>query len=123
MNRLPAKKHDHYLIPGGTVHCSGSEALVLEISSTPNLFTFKLWDWQRLGLDGKPRPINVERGKDVIDWKRDTEYVNKHLANRFTQVRRVMAGEKNARDCTRMSLSRRIVTGSPSLLRIIPITV
>lgn len=86
VNRLPAKKHDHYLIPGGTVHCSGSEALVLEISSTPNLFTFKLWDWQRLGLDGKPRPINVERGKDAIDWKRDTEYVNKHLANRFTQV-------------------------------------
>ena len=86
VNRLPAKKHDHYLIPGGTVHCSGSEALVLEIISTPNLFTFKLWDWQRLGLDGKPRPINVERGKDVIDWKRDTEYVNKHLANRFTQV-------------------------------------
>lgn len=86
VNRLPAKKHNHYLIPGGTVHCSGSEALVLEISSTPNLFTFKLWDWQRLGLDGKPRPINVERGKDVIDWKRDTEYVNKHLANRFTQV-------------------------------------
>lgn len=86
VNRLPAKKHDHYLIPGGTVHCSGSEALVLEISSTPNLFTFKLWDWQRLGLDGKPRLINVERGKDVIDWKRDTEYVNKHLANRFTQV-------------------------------------
>lgn len=86
VNRLPAKKHDHYLIPGGTVHCSGSEALVLEISSTPNLFTFKLWDWQRLGLNGKPRPINVERGKDVIDWKRDTEYVNKHLANRFTQV-------------------------------------
>ena len=86
VNRLPAKKHDHYLIPGGTIHCSGSEALVLEISSTPNLFTFKLWDWQRLGLDGKPRPINVERGKFVIDWKRNTEYVQEHLANHFTDV-------------------------------------
>lgn len=86
VNRLPAKKHDHYLIPGGTVHCSGSEALVLEISSTPNLFTFKLWDWQRLGLDGKPRPINVERGKCVIDWKRNTEYVKKYLANHFVDV-------------------------------------
>lgn len=86
VNRLPAKKHDHYLIPGGTVHCSGSEALVLEISSTPNLFTFKLWDWQRLGLDGKPRPINVERGKCVIDWKRNTEYVQEYLANHFADV-------------------------------------
>lgn len=86
VNKLPAKKHDHYLIPGGTVHCSGSEALVLEISSTPNLFTFKLWDWQRLGLDGKPRPINVERGKEVIDWKRDTEYVKQHLGNHLTKI-------------------------------------
>ena len=86
VNKLTAKKHDHYLIPGGTVHCSGSEALVLEISSTPNLFTFKLWDWQRLGLDGKPRPINVERGKEVIDWKRDTEYVKQHLANHLTKI-------------------------------------
>lgn len=86
VNKFPAKKHDHYLIPAGTIHCSGSEALVLEISSTPNLFTFKLWDWQRLGLDGKPRPINVERGKCVIDWRRNTEYVNQHLANQFTQI-------------------------------------
>lgn len=86
VNRLPAKKHDHYLIPGGTVHCSGAEALVLEISATPNIFTFKLWDWQRLGLDGKPRPINVERGKCVIDWKRNTEYVHEQLANHLTPV-------------------------------------
>ena len=86
INRLPAHKHDHYLIPGGTIHCSGAEALVLEISATPNIFTFKLWDWQRLGLDGKPRPINVERGRCVIDWKRDTEYVHSHLANHFTPI-------------------------------------
>lgn len=86
VNKFPAKKHDHYLIPGGTVHCSGSEALVLEISSTPNLFTFKLWDWQRLGLDGKPRPINVERGKEVIDWQRNEDYAREHLVNHLTDM-------------------------------------
>lgn len=90
VNRIPAKKHDHFLIPGGTVHCSGADSMVLEISSTPNLFTFKLWDWQRLGLDGKPRPINVERGSRVIDWGRDTDYVREHLMN---HTRVVSCGE------------------------------
>lgn len=90
VNKIPAKKHDHFLIPGGTVHCSGANSMVLEISSTPNLFTFKLWDWQRLGLDGKPRPINVERGKEVIDWKRDSEFVEKYLKN---HVRTVATGD------------------------------
>lgn len=86
VNKIPAKKHDHFLIPSGTIHCSGSQGMVLEISSTPNLFTFKLWDWERLGLDGKPRPINVEHGKNVIDWSRDTDYTFKHLVNTFTVV-------------------------------------
>ncbi|MFA6830968.1 MAG: class I mannose-6-phosphate isomerase [Bacteroidaceae bacterium] len=86
VNKIPAKKHDHFLIPGGTIHCSGGGGMVLEISATPNLFTFKLWDWQRLGLDGKPRPINIERGKQVIAWNRDTEYVEKHLHNHFEEI-------------------------------------
>ena len=42
--QIPAKRHDHYLIPAGTVHCSGAGAMVLEISATPSIFTFKLWD-------------------------------------------------------------------------------
>ena len=84
VNKLPASRHDHYLIPGGTVHCSGKGCLVLEISATPNIFTFKLYDWMRLGLDGKPRPINIDRGSKVIRWERDTGYVKANLANHFT---------------------------------------
>ena len=87
VNKLPAKKHDHYLIPAGTIHCSGANSMVLEISSTPSIFTFKLWDWARLGLDGKPRPINVERGKHVIQWERTTGFVKEQLANRFEVLR------------------------------------
>lgn len=83
VNKLPAKKHDHYLIPAGTIHCSGHNSMVLEISSTPSIFTFKLWDWARLGLNGKPRPINVERGKHVIQWERTTPFVKTEIANHF----------------------------------------
>lgn len=86
VNKWPAKKHDHYLIPGGTVHCSGAEAMVLEISSTPSLFTFKLWDWGRLGLDGLPRPINIEHGSHVIQWERQTEFAREHLINHVEPV-------------------------------------
>ena len=67
VNKWPAKRHDHYLIPAGTVHCSGAGAMVLEISATPSIFTFKLWDWGRLGLDGLPRPINIGHGSKVIN--------------------------------------------------------
>ena len=80
INRIPAKKHDHFLIPAGTIHCSGKGAVVLEISATPYIFTFKLWDWGRLGLDGKPRPINIGRGAEVIAERR-TEWVRKNLVN------------------------------------------
>ena len=61
--------------------------MVLEISSTPSIFTFKLWDWNRLGLDGKPRPINVERGQHVIQWSRTTPFVLSELCNHFEVLR------------------------------------
>lgn len=57
--------------------------MVLEISATPYIFTFKLWDWDRLGLDGLPRPIHLEHGLENIVWNRDTEWVEKNLINRI----------------------------------------
>lgn len=82
----PVKKHDHVLIPAGTVHCSGKNSMVLEISATPYIFTFKLWDWGRLGMDGKPRPINIEHGKNVIQWDRTTNWTKKNLVNRVEKI-------------------------------------
>jgi mannose-6-phosphate isomerase class I len=81
-NQWPAKPHDHFLIPAGTIHCSGRNSMVLEISATPYIFTFKLWDWGRLGLDGRPRPIHLEHGISNIQWDRTTEWVRRELINR-----------------------------------------
>ncbi len=82
----PVKKHDHVHIPSGTVHCSGKNSMVLEISATPYIFTFKLWDWGRMGLDGKPRPINIEHGKEVIRWDRTTHWTEANLVNTIKEI-------------------------------------
>ena len=82
----PVKTHDHLLIPAGTVHCSGKNCLVLEISSTPYIFTFKMWDWGRLGLDGKPRPINIDHAQQVIQWDRVESWTKKNLINRIEPI-------------------------------------
>jgi len=86
VNRWPAKKHDHFLIPAGTPHCSGKNCLVLEISATPYIFTFKMWDWGRLGLDGQPRPIHLDHGIRNIQWDRTTSWVQGNLVNRVEPV-------------------------------------
>ena len=86
VQKWPVKKHDHVLIPAGTVHCSGKDSVVLEISATPYIFTFKLWDWGRLGLDGKPRPINIDHGEKVIQWDRRPEWTKKNLINRVEKI-------------------------------------
>ena len=83
VNKFPARKHDHFLIPAGTIHCSGKNTMVLEVSATPYIFTFKLWDWGRLGMNGLPRPIHLEHGLANIVWNRDTEWARQNLINRI----------------------------------------
>ena len=60
--------------------------MVLEISATPYIFTFKLWDWGRLGLDGKPRPINVEHGAKNIQFDRTTDWCRENLLSNIQEL-------------------------------------
>lgn len=59
---------DAIFIPGGLVHAIGDGCLIYEVQQNSNT-TYRLYDWNRVGADGKPRPLHIEESFKTIDWK------------------------------------------------------
>ena len=66
VNWIPVKKGDTFFIPAGTLHAIGAGILIAEIQQNSDT-TYRVYDFGRLGLDGKPRELHTEKAKQVTD--------------------------------------------------------
>ncbi|MDA3910498.1 MAG: mannose-6-phosphate isomerase [Bacteroidales bacterium] len=67
LNRVPAKAEDLFFIPAGRVHATGKGILFAEIQQNSDV-TYRIYDWDRMGVDGKPRQLHVQEALEVIDF-------------------------------------------------------
>ena len=72
LQKVPIHKDDLFFIPAGTIHAIGAGALVAEIQESSNL-TYRLYDYDRIGKDGKKRELHIDKALDVADLQGSAE--------------------------------------------------
>ena len=69
LHRVAVKPGDCIFIPAGTVHALGEGVLLAEVQQSSDI-TYRLHDWNRLGPDGRPRPLHIEASLECTDFSR-----------------------------------------------------
>ena len=100
LNKLYPSPGDAVLIPAGTVHALGKGLLVAEIQQSSDT-TYRLFDWNRVGSDGKPRPIHVQEGLAVIEWQAAPQLIRLDDGQRLS--------------CDKFILQKRLIRGAAKL--------
>jgi len=67
LRRVPVKPGDAFYIPAGTLHSIGAGIVLFETQQASDL-TYRIFDWNRAGPDGKPRPLHIQKAADVLDY-------------------------------------------------------
>jgi mannose-6-phosphate isomerase len=65
--RLPVQAGDCVYVPAGTVHAITAGAVLVEIQQNSDA-TYRVYDWERLGHDGRPRALHIQQALEVINW-------------------------------------------------------
>ncbi|MBT7073774.1 MAG: mannose-6-phosphate isomerase, partial [Anaerolineae bacterium] len=68
LHYLPVKTGDHVCVPAGTLHAIMEGIIIAEIQQNSNT-TYRVYDWNRVGTDGNPRPLHIDKALDVINFK------------------------------------------------------
>lgn len=85
LTRVPARAEDFFFIPSGTVHALGKGILLLEVQQSSDI-TYRIYDYDRIGLNGKKRDLHFEKAVDVIDFFQPANHKVKPCAIEETGV-------------------------------------
>ena len=93
LHRFEPRVGDCIFIPAGTVHALGAGLIIAEIQQASDT-TFRVFDWNRVGPDGQPRPLHVEQALEVIDYDAGPVAASKPLPTDRSHVSRLVACDK-----------------------------
>ena len=74
LNKVPVHKGDVFFIPAGTIHAICGGILICEIQQNSNT-TYRVYDYNRLGADGNPRPLHIKKAAEVSMLKPSPKYI------------------------------------------------
>jgi mannose-6-phosphate isomerase len=86
LRRVPVKPNDAFYLPSGTLHAIGEGIQLFETQQASDL-TYRIFDWNRVGPDGKPRQLHVDKAGDVLNYAAGTTAQTMHLAYDVDGVR------------------------------------
>lgn len=92
LNFYEVKKGDFFFVPAGSIHALGKDVLLAEIQQSSGV-TYRVWDWNRMGMDGKPRALHIDKALDVIEFepaKNDLEYFKFSKDNFSTEFKNLI---------------------------------
>lgn len=72
MHAIPVEKGNCIFVPGGKVHAIDADCLMLEVQQNSNT-TYRIYDWDRMGNDGKPRDLHIDQAINAINWDDHTD--------------------------------------------------
>ncbi len=107
LHRIEPRAGDCIMLPAGTVHALGAGLLIAEIQQSSDT-TYRLFDWNRVGPNGQPRPLHVEQAMAVIDFNRGPVDPVPPVATEHSQIVRLTACDKFVLDRWEIALPRAI---------------
>jgi mannose-6-phosphate isomerase len=87
LRRVPVHPGDVFHLPAGTLHAIGHGIVLFEVQQASDL-TYRIFDYNRLGPDGKPRALHVDKAADVLDYRRSVAGALRPLTYELDGLRR-----------------------------------